>query len=409
MAILSEGPGHEKRPTDPARPAPLPSSAPRSLTNPPATEPPSSPESDSVTADTIYSLLASANLARMRGEWDAALEKCAQALQSNPDDANAHSLLGDVYSDQGRREEAIQWYRMALDLDPENLADRRKMDRLRQAPAPPGDAALPPSWIRVMVTVGSIAVLLLIGVGIRAFLTVGTLGLPLNGKMEEPPPLTLPPGLRPPAPLPPVAPRLSHLPARPAPTPQGAETFREARLREAFEREPLVTGEPSALLSLTSALVDPSEATATVSFLAATRTALQTTTALSILYNGVGRCFTADPIVSGVTIRLLYRPVPERPVEVMVVGVSPRSQYQGARGPLAAFSSLWWNPKFYPPALNAPVNRTIGAGPGQPDLLIPASPSPAAPALDTAPAPTPAPGATTARLAPLSVMGATSG
>ncbi|MBI3947604.1 MAG: tetratricopeptide repeat protein [Armatimonadetes bacterium] len=80
----------------------------------------------------VYPLLAAANLSRMRGNWDAAEQKCIEVLRLYPNNATAHSLLGDVYANQGRWEEAIQWYQLAADLDPGNQADRAKLDQARQ-------------------------------------------------------------------------------------------------------------------------------------------------------------------------------------------------------------------------------------------------------------------------------------
>ena len=37
-----------------------------------------------------------------------------RVLRSQPGNADAHSLLGDIYRDQGAIDDAIQWYRMAV-------------------------------------------------------------------------------------------------------------------------------------------------------------------------------------------------------------------------------------------------------------------------------------------------------
>ncbi len=95
----------------------------------------------------LYALLAQANLLRMRGQWEAAAETCMAALRLAPDSASANSLLGDIYENQGRYDDAAQWYRMALDANPDSPADIVKLDRLRQrreirlGPVLPADAA----------------------------------------------------------------------------------------------------------------------------------------------------------------------------------------------------------------------------------------------------------------------------
>ena len=89
----------------------------------------------------VYALLAQANLLRMRGCWEEAVGQCMAALRLAPDSSAAQSLLGDIYENQGRFDDAIQWYRMALDASPDGPADRLKLDRLlqRQTPAARSD------------------------------------------------------------------------------------------------------------------------------------------------------------------------------------------------------------------------------------------------------------------------------
>ena len=85
----------------------------------------------------VYALLAQANLLRMRGCWEEAVSNCMAALRLAPDNPSAQSLLGDIYENQGRFDDAIQWYRMALDANPDSPADRLKLDRLLQRQLPP--------------------------------------------------------------------------------------------------------------------------------------------------------------------------------------------------------------------------------------------------------------------------------
>lgn len=82
-----------------------------------------------------YALLAQANLCRMRGQWEAATEKCMQVMTLAPNNASAQSLLGDIYDNQGFLDDAVQWYRMALDVQPDSPADRLKLSRLLEAKA----------------------------------------------------------------------------------------------------------------------------------------------------------------------------------------------------------------------------------------------------------------------------------
>lgn len=77
--------------------------------------------------------LAEANLMRVRCRWIDAEAKCVEVLRADPNDINAHSLLGDIYRDQGRLDDARQWYQMVLDLCPGSQADREKLARVEQA------------------------------------------------------------------------------------------------------------------------------------------------------------------------------------------------------------------------------------------------------------------------------------
>src|SRR5215831_3658643 len=75
----------------------------------------------------IEALLAEANLLRMRTRWLDAETKCIDVIQLDANNVHAHSLLGDIYRDQGKLEEAAQWYQMALDINPDSTADRAKL------------------------------------------------------------------------------------------------------------------------------------------------------------------------------------------------------------------------------------------------------------------------------------------
>jgi hypothetical protein len=83
----------------------------------------------------LNALLARANLLRMRGQWAEAVERCTEALRLDPYSAAAHSLLGDIYENQGRLEKAIHWYELALDHDPDSVADKAKLTRARELQA----------------------------------------------------------------------------------------------------------------------------------------------------------------------------------------------------------------------------------------------------------------------------------
>lgn len=136
-----------------------------------------------------HPLLASANLSRIRGEWDEAIELCMEALKLEPKNAEIYSLLGDIYESRGQDEEAAQWFTMALDLAPTNKTDKIKLDRLREKFAKLEVSNLPPSagdylswfdrfamgrsmpsYVRITTVVSVVFVALLLIAGLLAFI-----------------------------------------------------------------------------------------------------------------------------------------------------------------------------------------------------------------------------------------------
>ena len=98
---------------------------------PPAAVNPVRPASPAQDPRALNTLLTQANLSRVRGNWNEAIDHCVAVLQADPANAAAHALLGDIYAARGRREDAVQWYRMALEIHP-NPVDEAKMGRLER-------------------------------------------------------------------------------------------------------------------------------------------------------------------------------------------------------------------------------------------------------------------------------------
>jgi hypothetical protein len=71
-----------------------------------------------------------ANVLRLRRRWEEAEAACSEVLRRDPNSAAAHSLMGDIFRDRGRRRDAIECYKMALDLNPGGIADRKKLEEL---------------------------------------------------------------------------------------------------------------------------------------------------------------------------------------------------------------------------------------------------------------------------------------
>lgn len=98
----------------------------------PAAASPAAPAPAKVSAAELERILVHANLLRMRGEWSRAADECVEVLRLDPANATAHSLLGDIYQDQGRANEARHWYQLALEMDPTSEADRAKLARTEE-------------------------------------------------------------------------------------------------------------------------------------------------------------------------------------------------------------------------------------------------------------------------------------
>lgn len=80
------------------------------------------------TADDAQRLLTEASELRVRCQYDEAIGLCARVLRQDPTHGPAHTMLGDLYAAQGNYREALGWYKMAVNLQPENATLRKKLD-----------------------------------------------------------------------------------------------------------------------------------------------------------------------------------------------------------------------------------------------------------------------------------------
>ena len=81
-------------------------------------------------ASDVQSLLVSASLHRSRGEWERAIADATDALRLDPRNSDVPSLLADIYEKQGMLDEAIAWYQMALEMNPDSATDKEHLERL---------------------------------------------------------------------------------------------------------------------------------------------------------------------------------------------------------------------------------------------------------------------------------------
>lgn len=80
----------------------------------------------------VYKELAQTNLLRMRGQYKDAIQVCLGILKKYPNNATAHTLLGDVHAEMNELAQAAEWYEMALDLSPNSEADKQKLASVRR-------------------------------------------------------------------------------------------------------------------------------------------------------------------------------------------------------------------------------------------------------------------------------------
>lgn len=76
----------------------------------------------------VYPKLAQVNLLRMRGRFKEAEETCLAILHQYPHNLSANILMGDLASEQGHLDQAVEWYELALDIEPENSSLQGKLE-----------------------------------------------------------------------------------------------------------------------------------------------------------------------------------------------------------------------------------------------------------------------------------------
>lgn len=74
-------------------------------------------------------LLRDAEVAFMRGQLSAAMDFARGVINLDARNARAHVILGDAYRMQGRTDEAVSMYTVALQLDPRNADAMEKLDK----------------------------------------------------------------------------------------------------------------------------------------------------------------------------------------------------------------------------------------------------------------------------------------
>lgn len=97
----------------------------------------------------VYPVLARANLLRMRGEVQQAEKACLEILRRYPNHATANALMGEILLDQGKEEDARQWFLSTLEIDPSNTQARARLEHLARRTTPAASNAPPETGGRV--------------------------------------------------------------------------------------------------------------------------------------------------------------------------------------------------------------------------------------------------------------------
>lgn len=88
----------------------------------------------------VSALLERAYRLRSEGDVEGAILLCQEALRLKAESTSAHSLLGQLYAQQGEHDRAVQEYERVLQLNPGSIADRVKLDELRASDEPDAPA-----------------------------------------------------------------------------------------------------------------------------------------------------------------------------------------------------------------------------------------------------------------------------
>ncbi len=81
----------------------------------------------------VEELLTSANLHRMRREFDQAAAEASKAIQLDPNDPDAAALLASIFEEHGDLAEAAVWSKIATDLDPHSVVHKAQLERVSKA------------------------------------------------------------------------------------------------------------------------------------------------------------------------------------------------------------------------------------------------------------------------------------
>ena len=295
----------------------------------------------------VGALLTSANLHRLREEWEEAARDAARALGLDPENAEIASLMGTIYEQRGMPDEAAVWYRMALQLNPDSAADRARLTRVETQMA--GSTARKNRFGGAWVWAGAALVAL------AAVLSVALL---MRGKPQvEAPPQAV--ARRPAqttdigrrrmdASSPPNAPPVGTRPASDAAgASRGLRTPAESRIRGEAADSPAVR---ELRARVDDVIADPRHGAVIVTFSVPSTAPVTKTAVLRASAAIAAAAFEANREVNSVTARCLITEPASGGTQIAFVGEVIRGAIEGLGGQPTAeqmagvFERPWWNP-----------------------------------------------------------------
>ncbi|MHB9037839.1 MAG: tetratricopeptide repeat protein [Armatimonadota bacterium] len=122
--------------------------------------------------------LTSANLHRIRKEWDEAVADATEALRLDPGNADIASLLGAIYQERGMLEDAVIWFQMALEMNPDSASDRARLKEVKTRMSEVSAGAKPADHFRIFekrtrVWAGAMAAMFIVVVVLALMLAFG--------------------------------------------------------------------------------------------------------------------------------------------------------------------------------------------------------------------------------------------
>ena len=362
----------------------------------------------------LPALLSEANLYRMRARWVDAENRCIEALRLDPNNVDGHSLLGDIYRDQGKLEDAAQWYQLALDLNPKSIGDKTKLAELDKqrnrrpatdlgvvkASMPAGPTfgtqrllGLPPSiWLQAITIIAIVFVVIVIGAAIsmssRRSPAPETIDAPQTSTTNGPPmplsgapaaitakrPAAVPPGPSPSA----VMPIQGPIGAAPAPAAASEPAGFEDPPASPVERTTVVRHAPPGAtdyektlrdyvtdqarlgreVTLGAVTVDPRHPRATIIVSLTSRRSEPSFVRLAAIKNATRVALaglSGDPVLNSITINVRLKSgdrfLPVFAGDAERLAVQSLPTDPSFDQMLAAYSSYWWAPSYAPPGL----------------------------------------------------------